>query len=59
MIEELKSKIPKEKPPEVQIKSISSAVVPTNMSTISIINFGLGDDNLVYQWDGKKKAWVI
>lgn len=43
----------------MKIIQITSQVLPGKMAgTLDITVFGLGDDGILYVWNGKEKKWI-
>lgn len=41
-----------------KIVSFKTALVPNSLGGAAIMVLGLGEDNKMYQWDGKNKKWI-
>lgn len=49
---------PSPKPANVKIKSVAPVILPGAMAgSISLIIFGLGDNDEMYQWSTEKRKW--
>jgi hypothetical protein len=48
--------LPTLQPKIVQIQPLA---VPSPVTGIAIMIYGLGDDSKLYQWHGKEKRWVV
>lgn len=54
-----KKKVNKPKPNSVKITEFHPLVLPGQMpGNLNIIVFGLGDDQIVYQWNGETEQWT-
>jgi hypothetical protein len=48
--------LPTLQPKVVQIQPLA---LPSQVGSIVIMIYGLGDDGKLYKWDGKDKKWVL
>lgn len=48
-----------EKSEDIKILSFQVLILPTPMGGVAQVIWGLGDDQRMYLWDSKLRAWMI
>lgn len=47
------------KPPKVKIIAFTTVAFPNERGAVTLLINGLGDDGMIYKYDGIKKEWTL